>query len=719
MSWDSDQWVSYDDADTFALKMDYANTMCLGGTMVWALDLDTIGSSDSAINNLALSGDKIKGTTVERLAAVTTANSMSLGMFWTVCLPKDTTAPCPTGFRAVAWGHGKVFDADLQYNTGEGCHGGGVKGFQRALCAANNVLFESIQWGPGAASKACNSKCPDNWLTLTKNSHITGQGSGCKSGKYAPLCVYDMRALYTSNTCNSNAAGQTLSGGLALREDVAGTTDFDYDDTESADGTALRVRQHREIQTRKREKRSLLSDAGCLGAMPLGDIALEIPATMMSFYDFGTSYYYFDATSIKSSQSTKQTKMTRTVTSTTTVTTRPTVTRTCDGDKYPQPCYHYSSVAQTSTYSRASCSNQDKSNNLRPLTNSWNSGHKSYKRWNQFIAKSYTNPKGKAKALSCQRDEWPPAHFQQGRADGWVRFLPGDQNGGIPSDSEGGWKGICKFPPEKQVQKEGGPITDMGNYYLMTTYTSTIITLNVMSYTWKNVNPAVGDPYGLAENVCRPSVLTGDVGYALQTDDSWYGGWAPTTYNKDPGSLTKGVSQPKYKRDRTGEEDSMVVFDFSSEDGEDGATRMLVNDGNSTRLATDEELQEQLGYVRCKTPDCAEELDELRLMQADAALATATTDLGQQATDLVMLVAATATATPAGASTTGLDATRPTLVAYAGTQQTSTGSGALPLQTEGSSENGNNSSGGSRRRRGHPHGHNPPRIVGWDTDNEG
>ncbi|PYI28107.1 glycoside hydrolase, partial [Aspergillus indologenus CBS 114.80] len=40
MTWDSDQWVSYDDSETFALKLDYANSLCLGGTMVWALDLD-------------------------------------------------------------------------------------------------------------------------------------------------------------------------------------------------------------------------------------------------------------------------------------------------------------------------------------------------------------------------------------------------------------------------------------------------------------------------------------------------------------------------------------------------------------------------------------------------------------------------------------------------------------------------------------------------------
>lgn len=32
--WDSNQWVSYDDADTFKTKIDYADSKCLGGLMV-------------------------------------------------------------------------------------------------------------------------------------------------------------------------------------------------------------------------------------------------------------------------------------------------------------------------------------------------------------------------------------------------------------------------------------------------------------------------------------------------------------------------------------------------------------------------------------------------------------------------------------------------------------------------------------------------------------
>lgn len=39
-TWDTNQWVSFDDTQTLKMKVDYANSHCLGGTMVWAIDLD-------------------------------------------------------------------------------------------------------------------------------------------------------------------------------------------------------------------------------------------------------------------------------------------------------------------------------------------------------------------------------------------------------------------------------------------------------------------------------------------------------------------------------------------------------------------------------------------------------------------------------------------------------------------------------------------------------
>jgi chitinase len=31
VTWDTDQWVSYDDAQTLQMKIDFANRLCLGG----------------------------------------------------------------------------------------------------------------------------------------------------------------------------------------------------------------------------------------------------------------------------------------------------------------------------------------------------------------------------------------------------------------------------------------------------------------------------------------------------------------------------------------------------------------------------------------------------------------------------------------------------------------------------------------------------------------
>lgn len=123
ISWDSDQWVSYDE-ETLRMKKDYANKLCLGGTMVWALDLDKPGR-DTSINKLIGSGSlDSKWNSLSSKRAITRSNSMTLGLFWSTCQPIGTPYMCPKGYRAIAYGHGKVFDADMNHLTGEGCHGG-------------------------------------------------------------------------------------------------------------------------------------------------------------------------------------------------------------------------------------------------------------------------------------------------------------------------------------------------------------------------------------------------------------------------------------------------------------------------------------------------------------------------------------------------------------------------------------------------------------------
>jgi chitinase len=82
--YNDNSWISYDDAETFRLKIDYANSMGLGGLMVWAIDQD-----DSSLTAL-------RAITDSALASDDTApfNLVDLHRLWsTADYPADDTDP--------------------------------------------------------------------------------------------------------------------------------------------------------------------------------------------------------------------------------------------------------------------------------------------------------------------------------------------------------------------------------------------------------------------------------------------------------------------------------------------------------------------------------------------------------------------------------------------------------------------------------------------------
>ncbi|EDN07813.1 predicted protein [Histoplasma mississippiense (nom. inval.)] len=65
ISWDKDQWVSYDDGRTLKQKADFGNKLCLGGTFAWAIDLGGPGTlknpNDLSVNDTVLDGADPEG----------------------------------------------------------------------------------------------------------------------------------------------------------------------------------------------------------------------------------------------------------------------------------------------------------------------------------------------------------------------------------------------------------------------------------------------------------------------------------------------------------------------------------------------------------------------------------------------------------------------------------------------------------------------------------
>ena len=142
---------------------------------------------------------------------------------------------------------------------------GGGNGFNRVLCAPSNVITKSCQWGPGRNGKACNSKCPNGWLTLTKNSHIAAQKSGCKTGTYAPVCCQSVTTV-SHGMCYATTLDHMLSGSLAGRDDPTGIGSYTI-------GRAQKIRK------KSLSKRSGTS-GNCGGPqyLPLYAIPVDIPA---------------------------------------------------------------------------------------------------------------------------------------------------------------------------------------------------------------------------------------------------------------------------------------------------------------------------------------------------------------------------------------------------------------------------------------------------------
>jgi hypothetical protein len=124
---------------------------------------------------------------------------------------------------------------------------------------------------------------------------------------------------------------------------------------------------------------------------------------------------------------------------------------------------------------------------------------------------------------------------------------------------------------------------------------------------------------GLGDNSCVPWTLTTDSGYALLTDDWYYIYSAPAddfnnrlAFKYTPSSsLTQGKTQPRLYQPAKKRwlhepfEDYVDVNDI------------IVDEGNTTRQATDEELWETHGVLRCVSDNCRAELRGLGVKEDD------------------------------------------------------------------------------------------------------
>ncbi|RDB24966.1 Chitotriosidase-1 [Hypsizygus marmoreus] len=185
--YDTDQWVSYDDEETFKLKIDYANSHCLGGTMVWA------ASTDDAKGTAASAMSKSTGRKAISLLSSTRPDPISS------CQLGECGQSCPAGLSPAQRSDGKN-----KGNTGTntGCSGDD----SRLYCCPSNDM-PTCTWR--GTAPFCKGKCHDGEVEVT--SSTSGTGAECWTG-HKVLCCTKTASDSAASECRWTGSAPFCSG---------------------------------------------------------------------------------------------------------------------------------------------------------------------------------------------------------------------------------------------------------------------------------------------------------------------------------------------------------------------------------------------------------------------------------------------------------------------------------------------------------------------------
>ncbi|KAL4801184.1 killer toxin alpha/beta [Aspergillus unguis] len=191
ITWDADQWVSYDDGETIQMKMAEANKLCLGGVLIWAVDLD--GSDHASSNDLLGVGvaNGVSPTDAETFRttkeSLERAASIGNSCYWSFC--GDS---CVEGFTSQTYSKGQVPNilGDVS------CTDNSV----RTLCCAPGTTTGTCSWqGWNGVGMTCSTGyCPEDSEVIAMNTNSYQEDADLQ--------------INNNHTCNGGAQTYCCSG---------------------------------------------------------------------------------------------------------------------------------------------------------------------------------------------------------------------------------------------------------------------------------------------------------------------------------------------------------------------------------------------------------------------------------------------------------------------------------------------------------------------------
>ncbi|KAJ5552097.1 glycoside hydrolase family 18 protein [Penicillium frequentans] len=178
ITWDTDQWVSFDDEETWKLKANYAKSVCLGGVMVWAIDEDddthtfSKGLAAALGNTINInSSTGIPLTISEKDTTTTTVSTQG-----NYCRFINCGETCPSGFSEMTREDNKK---QIMIDSTECLSGAGQT---QTLCCPTSSELPSCRWR-GFNGGKCNGGCESG------EAEVGTITAGCRSGYQSACCT--------------------------------------------------------------------------------------------------------------------------------------------------------------------------------------------------------------------------------------------------------------------------------------------------------------------------------------------------------------------------------------------------------------------------------------------------------------------------------------------------------------------------------------------------
>lgn len=197
LTYEGDQWISFDTNVTFQQKVSFANDHCLGGVMIWAVDQDTYDwQALGALLGESVSGaDVLVGGGSDKELATAYSAYTGEDCYVTGCFDNGK-GQCKSGYSVLEYVHDGAYGV-IQDPDGDLCESGDEpNGQYRMICCPTEAMPEGCSWsgddttyGGGLCSGGTSAFCGSDKFELIQDGWTkrTG-GTKCVAGARSLCC---------------------------------------------------------------------------------------------------------------------------------------------------------------------------------------------------------------------------------------------------------------------------------------------------------------------------------------------------------------------------------------------------------------------------------------------------------------------------------------------------------------------------------------------------